>query len=208
MVERFDRGWTKDRRLLRVPQEDCCQALSVPPTLKYETDGGPGIVALMELLKSSDTPEPDRRALFKAQLVFWLLGATDGHAKNFSLRLATGGRFTLAPLYDVMSAQPARDAGQIQQKQMRLAMAVGTSRHRLVHSIHPRHFLQTAKLCGLPAKTATDIFDELVATGPTAIDRTVSALPVGFPKSIAHSISAAARARLALLADSGARRES
>lgn len=42
IVERFDRRWAKDGRLLRIPQEDCCQALSVPPTRKYQLGGGPG----------------------------------------------------------------------------------------------------------------------------------------------------------------------
>src|SRR5487761_2200043 len=56
VVERFDRLWTKDGRLLRVPQEDCCQALCVPPSRKYEADGGPGICNLIELLKGSDVP--------------------------------------------------------------------------------------------------------------------------------------------------------
>jgi serine/threonine-protein kinase HipA len=49
VVERFDRLWTKDGRLLRLPQEDCCQALSVPPTRKYESDGGPGMPAVLDL---------------------------------------------------------------------------------------------------------------------------------------------------------------
>ena len=57
VVERFDRLWTREKRLLRLPQEDCCQALSVPPNLKYESDGGPGIRDIAELLKGSDTPE-------------------------------------------------------------------------------------------------------------------------------------------------------
>lgn len=85
VVERFDRRWTTDKRLLRLPQEDCCQALSVPPTLKYEADGGPGIAAVLDLLKGSDDPESDRRFFLAAQTMFWLLGATDGHAKNFSI---------------------------------------------------------------------------------------------------------------------------
>ncbi len=92
-IQRFDRSWTSDGRLLRLPQEDCCQALSVGPSRKYETDGGPGILEIAELLKGSDTPDTDQRTFFKAQIVFWLLGATDGHAKNFSIRLGPGGRF-------------------------------------------------------------------------------------------------------------------
>jgi serine/threonine-protein kinase HipA len=83
--ERFDRLWTGDKRLLRLPQEDCCQALSVPPTRKYESDGGPGMVAILDLLKGSDELEADRRFFLKAQILFCLLGATDGHAKNFSI---------------------------------------------------------------------------------------------------------------------------
>src|SRR3546814_10581590 len=84
VVERFDRRWTKDGRLLRLPQEDCCQALSIPPTRKYQSEGGPGMVDILNLLKGSDTPSEDQTAFLKAQLVFWLIGATDGHAKNFS----------------------------------------------------------------------------------------------------------------------------
>ena len=54
VIERFDRRWTRDNRLLRLPQEDCCQALSVPPTLKYDADGGPGMADILDLLKASD----------------------------------------------------------------------------------------------------------------------------------------------------------
>lgn len=142
-IERFDRTWTKDGRLLRLPQEDCCQALSVLPSRKYESDGGPGIPAIMDLLKGSDTPDEDQRMFFKAQIVFWLLGATDGHAKNFSLRLAPGGRFQMTPLYDIISTQPSLDAKQITQKQMKLAMAIGDNRHYLVNTVLGRHFVQT-----------------------------------------------------------------
>ncbi|WP_271593134.1 HipA domain-containing protein [Bradyrhizobium sp. CCBAU 65884] len=66
---------------MRLPQEDCCQALFVPPARKYETDGGPGIRKISDFHKGSDTPEDDQAIFFKAQIVFWLLAATDGHAK-------------------------------------------------------------------------------------------------------------------------------
>jgi hypothetical protein len=80
-IERFDRLWTRDGRLLRLPQEDCCQALSVPPTRKYEPDGGPGMRQILDLLKASDEPEADQRTFLKAQIVFWLLGARTGTRK-------------------------------------------------------------------------------------------------------------------------------
>jgi len=199
-VERFDRTWTNDGRLLRLPQEDCCQALSVPPARKYESEGGPGIRKISDLLKGSDTPEIDQRTFFKAQLVFWLLGATDGHAKNFSLRLAPAGRFRLTPLYDIISTQPSLDTGQISQNQMKLAMAIGTNRHYAVHTIVGRHFVQTGKNCGLPDKMVADVIAELSDTSAKSIDQVVAALPKDFPEKIAVSIAAGAKARLRSLA--------
>jgi serine/threonine-protein kinase HipA len=110
IVERFDRLWTQDGRLLRLPQEDCCQALSVVPSRKYQSDGGPGVEAILQLLRGSDTPTEDQRNFLKAVIAFWLLGATDGHAKNFSVFLLPGGRYHMTPLYDVISAQPSVDS--------------------------------------------------------------------------------------------------
>ncbi|MFI4998497.1 MAG: type II toxin-antitoxin system HipA family toxin [Reyranellales bacterium] len=201
VVERFDRLWAKDKRLFRIPQEDCCQALGVPPTRKYESERGPGIRAIMDLLKGSDTPESDQRRFFMTQIVFWLVAATDGHAKNFSLQLAPGGRFMLAPLYDILSAQPALDAGEIQRKQMKLAMAVGKSRHYALDSVQPRHYLQSAALCGLPEKTVREIFEELIANDKRAIDTALTRLPKKFPQELTSSIVNGFEGRLSLLAD-------
>jgi serine/threonine-protein kinase HipA len=197
VVERFDRLWTRDGRLLRLPQEDCCQALSVPPPRKYEPDGGPGMRQMLELLKASDEPEADQRLFLKAQIVFWLLGATDGHAKNFSIFLLPGGRFRMTPLYDVMSAQPNVDAGEIRHNRMKLAMAVGDSRHYVIDSILPRHFLQTAASAGVPASLVQGILDEIENDTDRAIDAAVNDLPSGFPERIVSSIIEGVRRRLA-----------
>jgi serine/threonine-protein kinase HipA len=195
-VERFDRTWTRDGRLLRLPQEDCCQALSVPPSRKYEAEGGPGFLKIDDLLRGSDTPDSDRRVLLKAQILFWLVGATDGHAKNFSIALAPGGRFHLTPLYDILSTQPSLDAGQIRKNQMKLAMAIGTNRHYVIHSIVGRHFVQTAKACGLPDKMVKDVIEELMDTTAGSIDQVRSVLPGDFPENIAASISRGTLTRL------------
>jgi serine/threonine-protein kinase HipA len=110
VVRRFDRAWwthpSGDSRLVRLPQEDMCQATGVPPEAKYEADGGPGMDRILDVLDGSLAREQDRRDFFKAQLLFWMLCATDGHAKNFSLALRPGGRYQLTPLYDVLSAYP------------------------------------------------------------------------------------------------------
>jgi len=199
VVERFDRQWTSDNRLLRLPQEDMCQALSIHPNVKYESDGGPGISAILELLKGSDEPELDRRNFLKAQILFWLLGATDGHAKNFSVHLQPGGRFRLAPLYDVMSAQPALDAGTLKRNRMKLAMAVGDNRHYTVHGIFPRHFVQTAKKNGIPEQTVYEICSEILEMKEKALSRAESELPKSFPIPLAESVTKAFCTRLARL---------
>jgi serine/threonine-protein kinase HipA len=197
VIERFDRQWTRDKRLLRLPQEDCCQALSVPPSRKYESEGGPGIQDIAALLKGSDTPEMDQKTLFKAQIIFWMLGATDGHAKNFSIRLAPGGRFRLTPLYDIISAQPSLDARQIRKNQMKLAMSVGTSRHYIVNTITQRHFLQTAERCRLSSQITKTIIEELLDAGASKIDTALGQLSKDVPEAIATSIAEAAKQRLA-----------
>lgn len=187
-VERFDRRWTRDGRLLRLPQEDFCQALSVPPTLKYDADGGPGASDIIGVLKGSDEPGADQRTFLKALIVLWLLGATDGHAKNFSIALKPGGRFNLAPLYDVMSLQPAADAGQVRRSQFKTALAIGDNRHYVIHEIRPRHFAQTAERNGLPGETVDEICAELAEAAEPAIEQALAALPKDFPEALAQSI--------------------
>jgi serine/threonine-protein kinase HipA len=202
IVERFDRLWTRDKRLLRAPQEDCCQALSVPWTQKYENEGGPGIEKILRLLAGSDAAGLDRKNFLKATIVFWLLAATDGHAKNFSVFLSPGGGFRLTPLYDVVSAQPSLDAGQIRHNQMKLAMAVGDSRHYTINSITERHFVQTAAKAGLGANMTIEVIDDLLENGKAALERIVVALPSDFPEKIAQSIAAGFRSRLKKLNNS------
>jgi serine/threonine-protein kinase HipA len=199
LVERFDRSWTRDRRLLRIPQEDLCQALSVPPSRKYQADGGPSIRDVSVFLQGSDDPDGDRRTFFKTQVVFWLLAAIDGHAKNFSIRLSPGGRFRLTPLYDIMSGQPALDANQIRRNRFKRAMSVGDNRHYVVEQIQPRHFVQSANASGMPADTMQQIFEELLDAAPAAIETTLAHLSAGFPQVIADSIVGGVNARLRVL---------
>lgn len=202
VIERFDRRRTAEGRLLRLPQEDCCQALSIPPTLKYEDQGGPGINAILELLRGSDTPLGDQAIFLKAQIVFWLIGATDGHAKNFSLFLSPGGRFRMTPLYDILTAQPALDAGQIDRRQMRMAMAVGRNRYYRFDKIMGRHFVQTAALGGFSEARGRQIVTEIADTALDALDTAATALPSNFPSNFIEHLRNGIqqrRNRLALL---------
>jgi serine/threonine-protein kinase HipA len=116
------------------------------------------------------------------------MGAIDGHAKNFSIFLSPGGRFRMTPLYDVMSAQPAVDAGQIRHNKMKLALAVGANNHYVVDTILPRHFIQTGESAGISAATTQDTLRELQARVPAALEAVREELPAGFPEDIVNSI--------------------
>jgi serine/threonine-protein kinase HipA len=199
VVERFDRLWTKDGRLLRRPQEDTCQALSIPPTRKYQSDGGPGVRDIVELLKGGDRPIEDIAAFLRANIVFWLIGATDGHAKNFSVFLGPGGRFSMTPLYDVLTAQPSLDANQIRRNKFKLAMSVGTNRHYEIADIVPRHFMQTAGDSGVADSLIQAILDDLAARALKTIDAVIETLPAGFPGAVVDSVRRGVSQRLRLL---------
>jgi serine/threonine-protein kinase HipA len=171
----------------------------VPPSLKYESDGGPGITDILKLLRGSDEPLSDQRSFLKANIVFWLMGATDGHAKNFSIFISPGGRFRMTPLYDVISAQPSVDSKQILWKQFRLAMAFGTKQHYQIRQIAPRHFFQTADRAGIGRQVIESVIQELLDGTVSAVESVVASLPADFPDEIASSIEAGIKGRLRLL---------
>lgn len=197
VIERFDRKWAPNGRLLRIPQEDCCQALSIPPARKYQSEGGPGMVDILTLFKGSDTPEEDQKKFLKAQILCWLLGATDGHAKNFSLFVGPAGRFYMTPIYDVLTAQPSLDARQLLKKNMKLAMFVGDSRHYRMDEIQGRHFIQTTVKAGLPAALAQSVLQDVAQRAEAALQAVEKQLPPGFPEEIHASVQRGFTARLA-----------
>lgn len=187
-VTRFDRKWSKDgAKLSRIPQEDLCQALGISSAKKYESDGGPGITQIMDFLLESDDPNEDRRLFMKTQVVFGLLGATDGHAKNYSIFASKAGGFRLTPIYDVMSVYPAWKRGQIRRNQMKLAMALGDSRHYRLYEIKGRHWLQTAKRCGFSTKELEQILDEVCQAAKVVVQKGIKT-PKGFPAWILQAI--------------------
>lgn len=171
-----------------------CQALGVPPHLKYESDGGPGMDRILSLLLHSDNAKQDRLTFFQAHILFWMLCATDGHAKNFSLMLLPQGHYTLAPLYDVMSAYPVlgEGPGKLSPHRARLAMAVrGKQAHWRMRDILRRHWIGLAErhgVIGMNNESAADIIDTLAVRTPTVIEKIRNRLPPGFPHPVADSI--------------------
>jgi serine/threonine-protein kinase HipA len=145
IAKRYDRIRIKDS-YQRIHQEDCCQALGIPPGSKYENQGGPGFADIMALLEGSDDPAIDRERFMRIACLSYLIAATDAHAKNFSLLYSRGTErysMRLSPLYDIASAWPYPD--QIQAKKMKLAMRIGG--HYRLREIQPRHFEELAKSC-------------------------------------------------------------
>jgi len=138
VVERYDRRPDRAGELVRVHQEDLCQALSIAPGAKYESEGGPGARQVIDLLGTVMAPSVARDAIdrFLDALIWnWLIGGTDAHAKNYSL-LLSGDQVRLAPLYDVASALPY---DHIHEHRMRLAMRIGRSyKVWLSHNPWPR----------------------------------------------------------------------
>jgi serine/threonine-protein kinase HipA len=193
VVERFDRTVSRDgMRLLRLMQEDFCQATGTSPLVKYENEGGPGLMQLFTLGQQSVAAEQDLRTLMASQLVFWLLRAPDGHAKNFSLQLLAGqaGRFRLTPLYDVMSAYPVIGEGPSQwaARDLKLAMAlIGKSRHYHFHAIRRRHFNSTARKVGY-GESAEPLLREIIERTPAVASQVQAELPAGFSLEVADKV--------------------
>lgn len=191
VVERFDRRVAPDGRwLMRLPQEDFCQVEGVSPLRKYENEGGPGLKALFTTLKQSVNAENDMRTLLASQVLFWLLRAPDGHAKNFSVHILPGGRFRLTKLYDVMSAYPILGDGPNLWSafEVRLAMALlGKNRHYLMHSVQRRHFNTTAQKVAYGI-SAEPIIEEILARTGAVIAEVRESLPAGFSQYVADSI--------------------
>ena len=191
VVERFDRTVSSDgTRLLRLVQEDFCQATGTSPLVKYESEGGPGLGVLFNLLQQSVEAERDLRTLMASQVLFWMLRAPDGHSKNFSIHLLPGGRYRMTPLYDVMSAYPVMGDGpnQWSPRELKLAMAlVGKNRHYEAERIQRRHFNSTAKRFGF-GETAEPLLQELIARTPAAIDQVQRDLPGGFSQEVADKV--------------------
>jgi serine/threonine-protein kinase HipA len=95
----------KTQPILRLHQEDACQALGVHPSLKYQKGGGPSPRRIADLLEeSSARPGTDVASFADALLYNWLIAGTDAHAKNYSVLHLVRGRVRLAPFYDLASA--------------------------------------------------------------------------------------------------------
>lgn len=190
VVERFDRQLAQDGSwIMRLPQEDLCQALGYSPNLKYQSDGGPGIKNIMKFLLDSTNPNSDRDNFFRTQILFWLLAAIDGHAKNFSVFIKPYGRYQSTPLYDIMSAHPLLANKQLQKQKIKMAMALtGKNKHYKWYMGQCRHFISTAKAANYSPKRAEELLNEMLEKVDSVVSALSNNLPDDFPNYISGPI--------------------
>jgi serine/threonine-protein kinase HipA len=141
LVRRYDRRRADDGAWSRLHQEDFCQALAVPPDLKYQNEGGPDLQACFSLLRRATRPSaPEVIRLLDAVIFNALIGNHDAHAKNFSI-LYQQQRGVLAPLYDLLCTAVYPTLTD------KMAMKVG-SKYRF-NEVQVRHWEHLAKAAGL-----------------------------------------------------------
>lgn len=171
VVERYDRR-DSEKRIVRIHQEDLCQALGLPPARKYQNEGGPGPREVARLLRAAMPPAAADHAVcrFADALIWnWLIGGTDAHAKNYSLLLAND-QVRLAPLYDIASALPYG----VHERRLRLAMKIGG--YRLIPYSNP--WPAAAHDLGVEAELLIERVRELSGRAPDAFADAAKALDV------------------------------
>lgn len=191
VVERYDR-LAVDGELLRIHQEDICQALGVDPRRKYQSDGGPSPAVIAELLRSimSTADAADAIGRFVDALAFnWIIGGTDAHAKNYSL-LHSGHQTRLAPLYDVASALPY---DQSDGHDLKLAMKLGLE-YRLLATDRTSTWHALAREVGLPADDVVARVAKLASKVGTALadaasEPSITALESDLPERLATAVT-------------------
>ena len=192
IVERFDRIYSEDESwIIRLPQEDFCQTSAVSPLQKYQKDGGPGISDCMKILDASSQSAKDKHTFFAVQVIFWLLFATDGHAKNYSIKHISRDTYEMTPIYDVLSIFPilGPKQDQITRRKATLAMAVrGSKNYYELDRIMKRHFITQANSVEISTEESINIIDGIILATPTVIKHVYTLLPEGFNKSLADSI--------------------
>lgn len=147
---------------------------------------------MFTLLQQSQQAVEDMHTLMASQIIFWMMRAPDGHAKNFSIQLLAGGagRFRLSPIYDVMSAYPVIGDGPSQwaDQEIKLAMALlGRNKHYQVHKIERRHFNSTARKVGY-GDNAEPLVQEIIARTPEVVEKVRGELPAGFSGQVADKV--------------------
>lgn len=190
-VKRFDRRLsTSEDYYLRLPHEDFCQVFGLSPAQKYESDGGVGIQEIMKKLLYSHNMN-DCSTFMQIQFVFWLLGAIDGHAKNFAVAIERQGRYHLSPIYDVVSAYPMLGGRGWDERDLQLAMSLRSTKKGKKwhwHTIRADHYLATAKSVGFNQNEMRQHIERICDTAQQTIDIVANTLPREIDEAVCGKI--------------------
>ncbi len=160
ITQRYDRLIGRDGMVRRIHQEDMCQAMGIPPQKKYQSEGGPGIPQIMEVLRYSEDADVDRDRFMRSQALNFVVANTDAHGRNYSILYGQGGRFRLGPLYDVACLGAYAES----QTSLELAMSIGGE--RLLQQIKPKHWTKVAISSGYDPERAVAHVRDLLARLP------------------------------------------
>lgn len=170
LTERYDRAHSGDR-VLRLHQEDFCQALGFGANLKYESEGGPTLKMCFALIdKSSAAPALDKQRLLQWLVFNNIIGNNDAHGKNISLLLLQEGA-RLAPFYDLLSTAIYPGISQ------KLAMSVGGENRP--KWIMRRHWERLATDANVAPRAVTTVIEELIEKWQPAFEKTITNLTSG-----------------------------
>ena len=175
VVTRYDRT-LRAGRLVRIHQEDLCQASGLHPDYKYQRDGGPSPAEAAALLRRVVGASGAAAAVDQLRdllILQWLVVHNDAHSKNFSLLLAGGNR-ALAPLYDACTWLPYRRRTPI--PKLRVAMKIGRD-YRISAADRAEALIRFADALGLGKLATARRFEELAAGLPDTLHQTVASLP-------------------------------
>ena len=167
VIDRYDRITADTGMIMRIHQEDFCQALGVVPDKKYAADGGPTSAAALNLV-AGDSTGRGRKLFFDALVFNYLIGATDAHAKNYSLLHVSRGKFRMAPLYDIASVVPYMEKGKV----YRLAMSIGGENR--VGWLRKTSLTKFAKMHGFDSDELADRVDVLAERVMTNVESAVN----------------------------------
>jgi len=188
VVERVDRN-IKNDAIIRLPQEDFCQAFGCESDNKFEEHGGPGAKEIMDLLSLSLDPVNDRSMFMKSQVLNWLLASNDGHAKNYSIFLKEKG-FCLTPFSNVLSAYPHFGIGNMHPTKIKMAMKLQCEKSLYYwHEIQAKHWLSHASHLGFPTLAMKKILEEVSESMPEVLSKVSRSAPPIFKQNVGDVIT-------------------
>jgi serine/threonine-protein kinase HipA len=176
VVERYDRAVQPDGTVVRLHQEDFCQATGTRPDDKCQDDGGPSLARIADIVAAA-TVRGSLERLLQAVTLNTLVGNGDAHAKNFSLLHERSGVLHLAPLYDVMCTLTYGDD--------RLALYVDDVRR--TNRVTAQRLVNEGARWGLPRQRCGEIVTDILDRAPGAIDAARDAT-AGVPESIVSTV--------------------